>query len=43
MTTAAQPARKPFARHVTDALEPKNSIIAVTVLIGWHSDRLARA
>jgi hypothetical protein len=41
MTTAAQAARKPFAQHVTDILEPKNWIIAVTVLIGWHSGHLA--
>ena len=42
MTTAARPGeRKAFARHVTDLLEPKNWIIAVTVLIGWHSGRLA--
>jgi hypothetical protein len=41
MTTAAPTARKPFARHVTDLLEPKNWIIAVTVGIGWHSGHLA--
>ena len=41
MTTAAQTARKPFARQVTDLLEPKNWIIAVTAGIGWHSGHLA--
>ncbi|WP_194904801.1 hypothetical protein [Catenulispora rubra] len=30
-----------FARRVTDGLEPKNWILLVTVLIGWHADRLA--
>jgi membrane-associated phospholipid phosphatase len=32
--------RRP-ARFITDAFEPKNWILAVTVLIGWHADRLA--
>jgi hypothetical protein len=41
MTTAAQTSRKPFARHVTDLLEPKNWIIGVAILIGWHSGHLA--
>jgi hypothetical protein len=41
MNTAAPTARKSFARHVTDLFEPKNWIIAVTVLIGWHSGHLA--
>jgi hypothetical protein len=40
MTTAAPTARKSLARHVTDLLEPKNWIIAVTVLVGWHSGHL---
>jgi hypothetical protein len=40
MTTAVQADRKPFAKHVTDLLEPKNWIIAATVLIGWHSGHL---
>jgi membrane-associated phospholipid phosphatase len=31
----------PLARTVTDGLEPKNWIIAVAVLLGWHADRLA--
>jgi membrane-associated phospholipid phosphatase len=35
-----QAVSKPFARHVTDLLEPKNWIIAVTILIGWHSGHL---
>ncbi|UQX03465.1 phosphatase PAP2 family protein [Streptomyces sp. RerS4] len=30
-----------FARLVTDGLEPRNWIIAVTLLMGWHADRLA--
>lgn len=38
---SAQPAVKSFAKHVTDILEPKNWIIAVAVLIGWHSAHLA--
>jgi membrane-associated phospholipid phosphatase len=29
------------ARFVTDALEPKNWIILVTILIGWNADRIA--
>lgn len=29
------------ARFVTDAFEPKNWIIALTVLVGWHVDRIA--
>ncbi|KOT80923.1 hypothetical protein ADK70_27130 [Streptomyces rimosus subsp. pseudoverticillatus] len=29
------------ARLITDSLEPKTWIIAVTVLMGWHADRLA--
>lgn len=41
MTTAAPAARKPFAQHVTDLLEPKNWIIAATILIGWHAGHLA--
>ncbi|MEU6405488.1 hypothetical protein [Streptomyces sp. NPDC046985] len=28
-----------IARALTDGLEPKNWIIAITVLIGWHADR----
>lgn len=42
MTTA--PATAPtssFARKVTDGLEPKNWILAVTLLVGWQVDRLA--
>jgi hypothetical protein len=41
MTTAAPTARASLARRVTDLLEPKNWILAVTVLIGWHSGHLA--
>ncbi|MFF4608037.1 hypothetical protein ACFY12_35540 [Streptomyces sp. NPDC001339] len=29
------------ARLITDGLEPKTWIIAVTALMGWHADRLA--
>lgn len=29
------------ARRVTDGLDPKSWIIADTILIGWHTDRLA--
>jgi hypothetical protein len=35
-----QPAAKSFAKRVTDTLEPKNWIIAVAVLTGWHSGHL---
>jgi hypothetical protein len=37
MTTASPS----FARKVTDGLEPKNWILAVTVLVGWQVDRFA--
>ncbi|MFJ7997541.1 hypothetical protein ACIQ7D_10400 [Streptomyces sp. NPDC096310] len=37
MTTDMQPAESAVARRVTDSLEPKNWIIAVTLLIGWHT------
>lgn len=39
MTEAPAPARKRIARLITNGLEPKNWIIAVAVLIGWHSGR----
>ncbi|WP_323379332.1 phosphatase PAP2 family protein, partial [Streptomyces durbertensis] len=32
---------KTFARRVTDGLEPKNWIIALTLLVGWRVDGLA--
>jgi hypothetical protein len=38
--TAAGPGGKTAARRITDGLEPKNWIIAVTVLIGWKADQL---
>lgn len=38
--TAASWAEKTFAQHVTDVLEPRTWIIAVTLLMGWHADRL---
>lgn len=41
MSVETQLAGKSFARHVTDILEPKNWIIAASVLIGWHSGRVA--
>lgn len=37
MTTAVRPAESTTARRVTDRLEPKNWIIAVTLLVGWHT------
>ncbi|MFJ2175955.1 phosphatase PAP2 family protein [Streptomyces sp. NPDC087851] len=37
MTTDIQPAESALARRITDWLEPKNWIIAVTLLIGWHT------
>jgi FlaA1/EpsC-like NDP-sugar epimerase len=40
MTAVAATPRKFLARHITDLLEPKKWIIAVTVLIGWHSGHL---
>ncbi|MFJ2609956.1 hypothetical protein ACIO13_34070 [Streptomyces sp. NPDC087425] len=39
-STLARP-ESPFARAITDGLEPKNWIIAVAILMGWHADRLA--
>lgn len=44
MTSATAPratAESRIARALTDGLEPKNWIIAVTVLIGWHAGHLA--
>ncbi|WP_206308736.1 hypothetical protein [Streptomyces sp. A1136] len=38
---AQAPAESRAARLITDGLEPKNWIIAVTLLTGWHADRLA--
>ncbi|MCQ4043231.1 hypothetical protein ACFOSC_20275 [Streptantibioticus rubrisoli] len=40
MTLLTETESRP-ARLVTDGLEPKNWIIAVSLLIGWHADRLA--
>ncbi|MFF3501189.1 hypothetical protein [Streptomyces sp. NPDC003247] len=37
MTTEVIPAESKLARRITDWLEPKNWIIAVTLLIGWHT------
>ena len=41
MTTAPATASPSFARKVTDGLEPKNWILAVTVLVGWQVNRFA--
>jgi hypothetical protein len=41
MTTAPATTSPSFARRVTDGLEPKNWILAVTVLVGWQVDRFA--
>jgi hypothetical protein len=42
MTTAPVTATTTsFARKVTDRLEPKNWILAVTLLVGWQVDRIA--
>lgn len=39
---ASHPQGKPRgARFVTDAFEPKNWILLVTILIGWNADRIA--
>ncbi|MFI8872247.1 hypothetical protein [Streptomyces sp. NPDC055243] len=37
MTAEVRPAESRIARRVTDWLEPKNWIIAVTLLVGWHA------
>jgi hypothetical protein len=41
MTTAPATTSPSFARKVTDGLEPKNWILAVTILVGWQVDRFA--
>lgn len=41
MTTTPATISPSFARKVTDGLEPKNWILAVTVLVGWQVDRFA--
>ncbi|WP_327070469.1 hypothetical protein OG500_32900 [Kitasatospora sp. NBC_01250] len=41
MTSTPVQAAPDYARLVTDRLEPKNWIILVTLLVGWHADRLA--
>ncbi|WP_455354829.1 hypothetical protein [Streptomyces sp. SYSU K217416] len=40
-TGGPRPAESRPARLVTDGLEPKNWIIALTLLVGWHVDGLA--
>ncbi|MCM2518283.1 phosphatase PAP2 family protein [Streptomyces griseoincarnatus] len=37
MTTDVRPSESRLARRITDWLEPKNWIIAVTLLVGWHT------
>ncbi|MFD8589863.1 hypothetical protein ACFV1B_10010 [Streptomyces sp. NPDC059637] len=37
MTADLHPAESKLARRITDWLEPKNWIIAVTLLVGWHT------
>ncbi|MEU2133629.1 hypothetical protein [Streptomyces sp. NPDC018352] len=37
MATEIRPHESKLARRITDWLEPKNWIIAVTLLIGWHT------
>ncbi|MGW0137497.1 hypothetical protein [Streptomyces calvus] len=37
MATDVRPAESQLARRITDWLEPKNWIIAVTLLVGWHT------
>ncbi|WP_307792542.1 phosphatase PAP2 family protein [Streptomyces verrucosisporus] len=37
MATDIRPAESRLARRITDWLEPKNWIIAVTLLVGWHT------
>lgn len=37
MATDVRPAESNLARRITDWLEPKNWIIAVTLLVGWHT------
>ncbi|WP_329383447.1 hypothetical protein OG625_21390 [Streptomyces sp. NBC_01351] len=39
-SVSAAPPESRAARFVTDGFEPKNWIIAVTLLIGWHADGL---
>lgn len=45
MTTTITPITRPdesrAARLITDGLDPKTWIIADTVLVGWHTGRLA--
>ncbi|WP_405834655.1 MULTISPECIES: hypothetical protein [unclassified Streptomyces] len=40
-TTIARPRASRAARLITDGLDPKTWIIADTLLIGWHTSRLA--
>ncbi|CAL9586033.1 hypothetical protein SUDANB106_05143 [Streptomyces sp. enrichment culture] len=37
MANDVHPAESKLARRITDWLEPKNWIIAVTLLVGWHT------
>ncbi|MFG2985699.1 hypothetical protein ACGFYQ_31330 [Streptomyces sp. NPDC048258] len=40
-TTITRPGEPRAARMITDGLDPKTWIIADTILIGWHTSRLA--
>lgn len=40
-TTITRPTQSRVARLITDGLDPKTWIIADTILIGWHTARLA--
>ncbi|MFF3158000.1 hypothetical protein [Streptomyces sp. NPDC057910] len=35
------PTDHPIARRITDVLEPKNWLLVITLVVGWHADRLA--
>lgn len=41
MTATSASTYRSFARRITNGLEPKNWIVLVSVLVGWHADRLA--
>jgi membrane-associated phospholipid phosphatase len=41
MSTTSPVSERSFAKRVTDGLEPKNWILGLTVLVGWHADRFA--
>ncbi|MGW8329433.1 hypothetical protein ACWGLE_16165 [Streptomyces sp. NPDC055897] len=39
-TPTSTPTDHPVARRITDVLEPKNWLLAITLIIGWHADHL---